>query len=285
MATARASTTDVYHLLDEAFPADVIDSPYAHLIQDSALSVDVYSALEAAFPSLQDIVGTTGSYGSNEAVRMTARQVLTEKRVSERWVEFFAYHTSQDYWRQIVRVFAPSFRREFPDLEDRVGRPYEDWRVVPRGYEGDADIRLDCQFVMNTPVREYSSVKAPHIDLCDKIFSSLFYFRDESDRTSGGDLQLYSWHREPRFLKHRALQTDISLAKTVTYAANRIVSFVNSDKAVHGVSPRSVTDVPRRYVNLIAELPILAFQPKQMSHWRKLWLSKSARLTANNDRY
>lgn len=285
MVTALASTPYVYRLLDEAFFADVIDSPYAHIIQDGALSDDVYGALAAEFPSLRDIVGPAGSYGNNEAVRMTARQVLTENRISARWVDFFAYHTSQDYWRQIVRVFGPSFRREFPDLEDRVGRPYEDWRVIPRGYEGDADIRLDCQFVMNTPVRECSSVKAPHIDLCDKIFSSLYYFRDAEDRSSGGDLELYAWHREPRFFKHRALQSDISLAKTVTYAANRIISFVNSEKAVHGVSPRSVTDMPRRYVNLIAEMPTLAFQPRQVSQWRRLWLSKNMRSTANNARY
>jgi hypothetical protein len=285
MVIARASIPQVSHLFDSAFPVNIIDSPYVHVVQDDALPAEIYDGLQAEFPSLVDIVGVGGRYGNNEAVRMSAHQVLTEDRVSAQWQEFFAYHTSAEYWQQLVRIFAPYFRREFPDLEERVGRPYEDWRVMPRGYKGEADIRLDCQFVMNTPVKQLSSVKAPHVDLRDKIFSSLYYFRAEDDLTSGGDLELYAWHRKPRFIKHRALQTDIALAKTVTYAPNRFVSFVNSEKAVHGVSPRSVTDTPRRYVNMVAELPISAFRPKQISHWRKLWLSKDVKLSANNDRY
>src|ERR1700743_2869344 len=95
MVTALASTPYVQHLLDGAFSAEVINKPYAHLIQDNALSDDVYSALAAEFPSLQDIVGLAGNYGNNEAVRMTGRQVLTENRGRPGWVGFFAYSTLQ----------------------------------------------------------------------------------------------------------------------------------------------------------------------------------------------
>jgi len=285
MVVARASIPHVSRLFDSSSPVNIVDTPYVHVVQDGGLPVETYESLQAEFPSLIDIVGRDGKYGNNEAVRMSAHQVLTENRVSAQWQDFFAYHTSADYWQRIVQIFAPFFRREFPDLEERVGRLYEDWRVIPRGYSGEADIRLDCQFVMNTPVKQFSSVKAPHVDLRDKIFSSLYYFRTEEDRTNGGDLELYAWRRKPRFIKHRALHTDIALAKTVAYAPNRFVSFVNSEKAIHGVSPRDVTDIPRRYVNMVAELPISAFRPQQISYWRKLWLSKDAKLSANNDRY
>jgi hypothetical protein len=284
MVTAPAHTHQVTRLLDGASPSEITRTPYTHLVQSHVLSADIYAELEAAFPSLADIVDGQ-PYGNNQAVRMTARQVMTENRVSSRWQDFFAYHTSQDYWRQIVRVFGPFFRREFPFLEERAGRSLEDWRVVPRGTAGDADIRLDCQFVMNTPVTHYSSVKAPHVDLCDKIFSSLYYFRTEEDLTAGGDLELFAWRRTPRFVKHRALNSDIDLARTVTYAPNALVSFVNSANAVHGVSPRQVTTYPRRYINLVAELPATAFQVKQMSYWRKLLLPKNIRSSTHNDRY
>ena len=36
--------------------------------------------------------------------------------------------------------------------------------VILGGFGGEADIRLDCQFVMNTPVREVTSVKTPHVE-------------------------------------------------------------------------------------------------------------------------
>ncbi|HVJ43788.1 MAG TPA: 2OG-Fe(II) oxygenase [Dongiaceae bacterium] len=285
MVTASASAQEIPHMLDGVSTADVIEQPYAHLVRRNALSNATYEALESEFPSLAKMLGGRNSYGNNEAVRLSVRQVLGDNQISRRWKDFFAYHTSQDYWLNILRVFGPRIRQEFPRLEERVGRRFEEWRVIPRGYSGDADVRLDCQFVMNTPVIEVSSVKTPHVDLCDKIFSSLYYFRSEQDKASGGDLDLYAWRRTPRFVKHRALLQDIDLSETVAYTANTFVCFVNSEKSVHGVSPRGVTTVPRRYINFIAELPIHAFQPKQVSRWRKLWLSKEMKLSASNDIY
>jgi len=67
------------------------------------------------------------------------------------------------------------------------------------------------------------------------------------------------------------LHRDVDLVKTVSYRANSYVCFVNSPQAVHGVSPRDLTDVPRRYINFIAELPIKAFEPRQLGRLQRLW--------------
>jgi hypothetical protein len=272
-------------MLDEVSPTDVVDVPYSHYVRQNAVLPEVYRELEADFPSLQMILDGRAAYGNNEAVRMTVKQVLGDRRISPLWREFFEYHTSAAYWRQIVRLMADRFRAEFPDLEENIGRRFEDWRVMPRGFSGDADIRLDCQFVMNTPVTEMTSVKTPHVDLCDKIFSALFYFRDPADTTSGGNLDIYRWRRAPRFIKHRSLDRDVELVKTVPYAANTYLFFLNSAKAVHGVSPRDVTPIPRRYINFIAELPIKAFKPKQLSRFTQLLFSGEVRAAAQDDRY
>jgi hypothetical protein len=39
----------------------------------------------------------------------------------------------------------------------------------------------------------------------------------------------------------------------VPYRPNTLAFFVNAPKAIHGVTPRSVTPVPRRYVNFLGE--------------------------------
>lgn len=272
-------------LLSAVTPGDVITEPYAHYTRSDAVPAPLYEELAAGFPSLAIIVNDRMDIGSNEAVRMTAKQVLGDRRISPLWREFFEFHTSTDYWHDVTRLFASHFRREFPGLEERVGRAYEDWRVVPRGYAGDADVRLDCQFVMNTPVTHKSSVKTAHVDLCDKIFSALFYMRDPRDRSEGGDLDIYDWRREPRFIKHRTLNRDVELVKTVPYRANCYVCFVNSPQAVHGVSPRDRTDVPRRYINFIAELPVKAFEPKQLGRLQRFWYASEVDLALNEDRY
>jgi hypothetical protein len=272
-------------LLADVKQSDIVTEPYAHYTQSDVVPAPLYQELAAEFPTLATIVNERSDIGSNEAVRMTVKQVLSDRRIAPLWREFFEYHTSADYWRNVTRLFAQHFRREFPELEERVGRAYEDWRVVPRGYAGEADVRLDCQFVMNTPVKRKSSVKTAHVDLCDKIFSALFYMRDPRDNSQGGDLDIYDWRREPRFIKHRTLNRDVELVKTVTYRANSYLCFVNSAQAVHGVSPRDLTRVPRRYINFIAELPIKAFEPKQLNRLQKFWYADEVDLALGDEKY
>jgi hypothetical protein len=271
-------------LLSGLRPDDVLDIPYPHYASPNMLPAQVYAALEADFPRLDSILNGRDTL-SNQAVRMTVKQVLNDRRISPLWREFFAYHTSGEYWRDVVRLFGERFRRAFPSLEERVGRRYEDWRVVPRGFAGEADIHLDCQFVMNTPVTEVGSVKTAHVDLCDKIFSALLYFRAAGDDTPGGDFEIYRWRRAPRFVKHRTLDRDVEKVKIVKYEANTYACFLNSEQAVHGVSPRGITNVPRRYINFIAELPTKAFEPKQLNGWQKLWYASDVRAAAKDERY
>ena len=283
LAAVIASRTP--KLLADVKHSDIVTEPYAHYTQTDVVPASLYQELAAQFPTLATIVNERSDIGSNEAVRMTVKQVLTDRRIAPLWREFFEYHTSADYWRDVTRLFAAHFRREFPGLEDRVGRAFEDWRVVPRGYAGEAEVRLDCQFVMNTPVKRKSSVKTAHIDLCDKIFSALYYMRDPRDQSDGGDLDIYDWRREPRFVKHRALTRDVEVVKTVPYRANAYLCFVNSPQAVHGVSPRDTTDVPRRYINFIAELPVKAFEPKQIGRLQRFWYANEVDLAMGEDKY
>ena len=54
---------------------------------------------------------------------------------------------------------------------------------------------------------------------------------------------------------------------------------------MHGVSPRDVTAIPRRYINFIAELPIKAFKPRQVNPLQRLFLDRRAAGRAGEDRY
>jgi len=263
-------------LLSNVRPEHILTDPFAHIVQHDALSAAQYERLAAGFPPLSVIADGRTALGSNKALRMPCKRALAHPQVSREWRAFFEYHASPDYWRDVVRLFAGHWRSEFPDLEERVGRAFEDWRAVPRGYGAGADVQLDCQFVVNTPVVKKSSVKTPHVDKYDKIFSALFYMRDPQDLSGGGDLQLYRWLRPARFAKHRVLPGDIEHVKTVAYAPNTYVGFVNSPRSVHGVSPRDVTAVPRRYINFIAEVPVRAFRRRQVDPLRRWWYGTRA---------
>ena len=99
---------------------------------------------------------------------------------------------------------------------------------------------MECQFAWCEPVSTVSSSAPRHLDRAVSLFAGLLYFRLDGDDSTGGDLQLYDGAHP---------------VKTIPYRANTLVFFVNSPRAFHGVTPRSVTPWPRLHVNFVAEVP------------------------------
>ena len=261
-------------------PVDVYSDPFCHLVRNACLPAQTYRNLAAAFPPTDVILAGREPRLVNAAARLPAFKVLDNAAIAPIWRDFFAFHTSDQFWKDIVRAFGTALRKTHPDLERQAGKALDDWRAGPRGAASEFDVQLDCQFVVNTPWpagtaaqagRRQLSVKTAHVDKRDTILSALLYFRDPDDRGAGGDLELYAWSREPRFLKPRViLPSDIELRGRVPYAANTLVAFVNSARAAHGVTSRAPSQFPRRYVNFIAEVPFAVFQTPMLGRLRQL---------------
>lgn len=277
-------------ILASALPSHVATEPFAHLLEKDVLPADLYRRLQALFPKAETILGSRRKVIENAAARLPAVKVLDNPEIAPEWREFFAVHTSQIFWADIVRVFGASLRATLPRLEEQLGRPLEDWRVGVRGADGQADLRLECQFVINTPGARTSSVKTPHVDKRQTIFAALYYLRDPEDESEGGDLEFYVWKRAPRFLSYRMiLPEDVEPSCLVPYSPNTLACFVNSPQSVHGVSPRGPSTKPRRYINFIAELPFKAFTtpamglPARLLHWQQV--RQISRRSVGGDRY
>jgi hypothetical protein len=258
--------TDTSNLLTLTMPGEVQWNPFPHLVRVNALPNEIYDRIQASFPEPNTIFGKGRNRIANAAVRRSALQVLNDPDIAFEWRDFFAMHVSATFWADIVRVFGAALRETFPDLEERVGSRLEDFRVGIRGERSKADVSLECQFVINTPSTTPSTVKTPHVDKRQTIFAGLFYLRDPEDRSEGGDLEFYTWKQSPRFLRYRmTLPDDVAFDRRVAYAANTLACFVNSARSVHGVSQRMPSTRPRRYINLIAELPFHAFSVRPVS--------------------
>lgn len=246
--------------------------PLPHYTNPVAIAPDAYRELAASFPDINFFTEGRRDWISNQAIRRPASMVLADRSVPAIWREFFEYHTSQAFWAELVARFGPEIRRRHPWLEEKVGRPLEEWRVKVRNTEGEADVTLDVLFVINTPVTKPCSVKPPHVDARSKIFTGLLYMREPADPTPGGELELYGSREDGfRFDKTYVLPATARLARRIPYAPNYFLGFVNSADAVHGVSPRPVTDRLRRYVDFGAELPFQVFDLPQASLPSRLW--------------
>lgn len=118
-----------------------------------------------------------------------------------------------------------------------------------------ADVTLDTQFVINSPVTVTSTVRGPHVDKPYKLFAAILYMRHPDDRSTGGDLLLYRY-RDGNAVFDRRQHLDerhVESIARIPYRANSLIMWLNTPDALHGVTPRSVTGMPRRYINFLAE--------------------------------
>lgn len=252
-------------ILERLDPTQIVYRPFPYIRMRNALDPAYYRELAAAFPSLDRIAGA-GPLPNNQVFRSPACDVLAEKATPAIWKEFFSYHCSDAFLTELIRFWHSAIMREYPDMayqfgksldhlscglrRYRAGRPPESLRENMR-----SDVTLDTQFVVNSPVTDPSTVRGPHLDKPYKLFAGILYMRLPGDKSTGGDLLLYKLKtRKPHFDRRQHVDEKLVEAfDEVKYEANSLVLWLNTPNAVHGVSPRSPTQIHRRYINFIAE--------------------------------
>ena len=249
-------------ILSRASRTQIREDPFPHLVVPDALPADAYRALIAAFPSDRTVIADKRSK-PNQAYRLPACRVIDDPNVAESGRAFFRYHTSRSFFEEVVAFWRSHLVALYGSVDAVFGRPAEAAVTAMRmpGRDGnpanqEADLTLECQFVINTPATQSSSVRGPHIDNPSKLFAALLYCRSEDDETDGGDLDLYRV-TAPGFRfyanDYAIDAAQIERTATIRYAPNTLVMWLNSVHAVHGVSPRAATARSRRYINLIGE--------------------------------
>lgn len=266
----------VASILAKLASKDVNTAPFSYATSDLSLDRPIYELLQSSFPPLHRFTRGLQSVASNQAVRLPARDIVENPEFSPEWQDFFDYHSSVDFWHELLRVFGDALVRTHPTLEAKAKKPLEKWSVGRRGTGGNPDIALDALFVINTPVTKASSVRPAHVDSEHEIWAGLLYMRGEKETAIGGDLALYSFKGKPAFGGHYAPLSTVNEEKLIPYAANRFIGFVNSASSIHGVTPRQPTQEHRRYINFIAVTPFKAFVLPMMSPWGQLrfWLER-----------
>ncbi len=241
--------------------AAIRHEPFPHLVVPDALPPALYQELEHSYPALAEVAGP-GPLANNRLYKLAAADVVASARIAPRWREFFAYHTSADFFDRVCVLWEDEIAALHPGIRDAFGKAPQAFGTVLRqpGKKGNAanfaaDVALDCQFGMNSPVTTPSAVRGPHLDNPAKLFAALLYFRHADDVSIGGELELYRVKpgQRPMARGSRVRPDAVEVAERVAYAPNTLVMWLNSPLAIHGVSPRSVTPVPRRYINFLGE--------------------------------
>jgi hypothetical protein len=240
---------------------DVVFEPQPYVVSTEALDPGYFQALADAYPAFETVAGP-GPWENNRAYLLQARDVIGNPKIPQIWQDFFAYHTSETFFREMLSFWRAGLEREYPDLERRFGKRLEAVTVglrhrgkhkTPENHEADA--MMDVQFGVNSPVTAPKSVRGPHVDDVWKLFAALLYFRLPEDDATGADLVLYRARNGSYVMDGRRdiPERYVDVYRVVPYRPNTLVMYLNTARSIHGVTPRSVTSVPRRYVNFQSE--------------------------------
>lgn len=228
---------------------DVQDDPFPHVTVDTCLPSELYSTLSGTMPTPRFGPDTP----SNMLSLASPFQPPLAGRLNPAWQAFIDHHISAAFFASVLRVMGPSILKTYPELERNLGKPLDQATVSWHGSGTDTDIQMDVQFAFNSPVREVSSVRGPHVDKPRRLISGLLYMPQSGD-AAGGELMLYRFKGRPKLRGVMADPDDVAEVSRVPYDANRLILFLNGPTSVHGVMPRQVTDGVRRYVNLFVDV-------------------------------
>jgi|TARA_R110000803_G_scaffold36453_2_gene78236 hypothetical protein len=239
-------------VLQNIKPEHIFNDPYPHIYIENALPDDVYAELEKEFPV--ELIKNNTELLEGHTHRYFANDVLNKPKfeVAKIWEDFFNYHTSQEYYNKIISIFPDAFAPTFKDRQTSIRWSGENTPMV-----------TDTQFVVHRP--HDTTTRTIHLDNPIEIYAGLFYLRQPEDNSTGGEFLIYKtnpiktvYEKSGREL---LAEEPKELVKTIPYKANSFVMFVNSNKAAHGVSPRSNATHDRLSINIIAEGVRIKGQP------------------------
>jgi len=236
---------NIYSVLQKFNPAtDYFTDPYPHIIIKDCLPLKTYELLYENFP-VQEIKDNFPLV-EESTYRGLANDFIRSKRVEAKdcWLDFFEYHTSQDFYNLVLRIFNEQ-------------RWIKDEKVKVRHTEGNAGIVTDTQFVIHKPITK-GTTRTPHIDNPVEIYAGLLYMRQRGDKAKGGDFVIYDTQPMSTVVEGTGRQItsnhELKEYKTIPYKENTFVMFLNSNKSVHGVTPRQDPGHDRLSINIIAEV-------------------------------
>lgn len=224
----------------------VREFPFPHAATLECLPAELYYMLAQNRPDWKYIAEGYASQ-NNKRVDLPALHALASPQVADIWKDFIEYHVSHDFYLQILEKFGPYFQQYYPHLNLR------DFTTAPRYSYAKADIYLDCQISVNTPVTEESTVSLPHLDSNQELWASLLYMKEEDDN-AGGDLILHKCRGIPKMYGKRLIRNEDLIAYSkIPYKANAMACFINTPYSIHSVTRRQITEKPRLLVNMSLE--------------------------------
>jgi len=228
----------------------VEQDPYPFVCVEDALPENLYKELADSFP--EDLVCSTSPHDGGITYRYKSKECAVEAPPPI-WQDFFSYHTSQEYFKECIKLFEPSIMKSYPQYQYLLDAD----NVTTRDVDNSGQYVTDCQFVVHEPVDQTGTSRTPHVDNPVEIYAGLLYMKKPEDNATGGNFTIHRQINEIRQVnKSLGRQVEDNVHEEVTqvpYKQNSFCMFLNVMGSIHSVTPRIEPTERRRSINIIGE--------------------------------
>ena len=225
----------------------VIPDPYPHVVIENALPEDIHNELRDSLP--EQYVTTAQLCEEGRCYRAKVKHLEADNYpIAPIWKEFFDYHTSKEYFDEVMNVFS--------DYHHLMPVKPKDVNLFKRGIKSsNGNCYSDCQFVRHVAVPDGQTTRTPHLDNAREVYAGLLYFKHPQDQSQGGGFNV---HEAPNTFDYNrkddnSVQNHGPIATAVPYQSNTFAMFLNKKGAIHSVEPRTNATHPRWSINIIGE--------------------------------
>ena len=251
-------------VLQHASRSQIQYDPVPHIVIKNCLPEDYYKLLEKTYISDKQIKnfnnGLLKKQDKNVRLKILFNDIVSNKikwENSDKWTEFVKYHTSENFFKDLLRLFSPEIKTICPILEPMLENKLENVPVkcseknIVHDLKNSKSIFLEGDIGINTISNITSSVRKYHVDGMQKFFGGLLYFKRQDDDAEGGDLEFYRLKYNQYSTVNKSVELNknqVELVSKIKYEANTGIFWLNSPGAIHNVTPRGPSKVSRRLV-------------------------------------
>jgi hypothetical protein len=227
---------------------DKSSNPYPLILIDNFLKTEIYKEIAEKFPSLKIFKNNGDIEGNNTQIRIGFSDF--SQKLDLCWKELGSYFLNEDFFYNFCEFFKDDIKHWYPKIYSRLKN--KNLKIGIQGIDNfdDCDVLLDFQVGVNTPVKKVTSVRGPHLDNQKSLYTALCYLKDNDDITDSGHFTAYKLKpfRLISLGSSRSVNlSDVSNYKEIKYKSNRLVTFLNTKKSIHGVTQRELTDKVRKF--------------------------------------
>jgi len=223
-------------------------TPYPFVFIDSFLKTETYKEITEKFPTLKTFENYGDIKGNNIQIRVAFNNFSQELDLF--WKEFGSYFLNSDFFYNFCEFYEDDIKYLYPKIYHVIKK--KNFKIGIQGIDNfeKCDVLLDFQIGINTPVKEVTSVRGPHLDNKKTIYTALCYLKDSDDNTNSGHFTIYQLKRFKLLglgSSRSVSLSDVKDYKEIKYKSNRVASFLNTKKSIHGVTQRELTSKVRKF--------------------------------------